>query len=161
MGNILWMEQFKRRKSCTLGSHGLLFVFNCIAVSGVARALPGGRLAHPEGQNEEEHEKSLRKNKKTWSRFEEKWGKWNSCPPGTVRLATALVVIMSIHEQIADWKYYMIVGLYLLHIYTISYEQIADWKYYMIVGLYLGHIYTLGPKQMHDLAVTCESRHLQ
>ena len=31
--------------------------------SGVARAFPGGQLAHPEGQNEEENEKSLRKNK--------------------------------------------------------------------------------------------------
>ena len=33
-------------------------------VSGVARAFPGGRGAHPESQNEEENEKSLRKNKK-------------------------------------------------------------------------------------------------
>ena len=32
--------------------------------SGVARAFPGGRLAHPESQNDEENEKSLRKNKK-------------------------------------------------------------------------------------------------
>ena len=24
----------------------------------------------------------LRKNKKNWSKFDEKWGKWNSCPPG-------------------------------------------------------------------------------
>ena len=32
--------------------------------SGVARAFPGGRLAHPEDQNEEENEKILRKNKK-------------------------------------------------------------------------------------------------
>ena len=32
--------------------------------SGVARAFPGGRLAHPEGQSEEENEKSLRKSKK-------------------------------------------------------------------------------------------------
>ena len=38
----------------------------------VARAFPGGRLAHPEGQNEEENENSLRKHKKTWSKFEEK-----------------------------------------------------------------------------------------
>ena len=60
-------------------------------ISGEARAFPGGRLAHPEGRNEEENEQSLRKNKKNWSRFEEKWGKWNSCPPGTVRLATALI----------------------------------------------------------------------
>ena len=32
--------------------------------SGVARAVLGGRLAHPESQNEEENEQSLRKNKK-------------------------------------------------------------------------------------------------
>ena len=32
--------------------------------SGVARAFPGGRVAHLESQNEEENEKSLRKNKK-------------------------------------------------------------------------------------------------
>ena len=30
--------------------------------SGVARAFPGGRLAHPEVQNEEENEETLRKN---------------------------------------------------------------------------------------------------
>ena len=29
--------------------------------NGVARAFPGGQLAHPESQNEEENEKSLRK----------------------------------------------------------------------------------------------------
>ena len=29
----------------------------------VARTFPGGRVAHPEGQNEEENEKTLRKNK--------------------------------------------------------------------------------------------------
>ena len=28
-------------------------------ISGVARAFPGGRLAHPEGQNEEENEKKI------------------------------------------------------------------------------------------------------
>ena len=28
--------------------------------SGVARAFPSGRVAHPEGQNEEENEQSLR-----------------------------------------------------------------------------------------------------
>ena len=36
---------------------------NIMHTSGVARAFSGGR-AHPEGQNEEENEKSLRKNKK-------------------------------------------------------------------------------------------------
>ena len=30
--------------------------------SSVARAFPGGRVAHPEGQNEEENEETLRKN---------------------------------------------------------------------------------------------------
>ena len=40
--------------------------------SGVARAFPGGRVAHPESQNEEENEKHLRKSKKNCSKFEEK-----------------------------------------------------------------------------------------
>ena len=67
--------------------------------SGVARAFPGGWVAHPESQNEEENEKSLRKNKKKWSKFGEKWGKWNSCPPGTVRLATALAVALLFDDE--------------------------------------------------------------
>ena len=62
--------------------------------SGVARAFPGGRVAHPESQNEEENEKSVRKSKKKWSKFGKKWGKWSSCPPGTVRLATALEICL-------------------------------------------------------------------
>ena len=64
------------------------------ALSGVARAFSGGRFANPEGQNEEENEQSMRKNKKNWPRFEEKWGKWNSCPPRTVRLAMALSALV-------------------------------------------------------------------
>ena len=40
--------------------------------SGVARAFPDGRVAHPEGQNEDENKYSLRKNKKKLSKFEEK-----------------------------------------------------------------------------------------
>ena len=45
--------------------------------SGVARAFPGGQLAHPEGQNEEENKSSLRKN---WSKFEEKMRKVELLP---------------------------------------------------------------------------------
>ena len=44
--------------------------------SGVARAFPGGRLAHPDSQNEE----SLRKNEKEWSKFEEKMWKVELLP---------------------------------------------------------------------------------
>ena len=55
-----------------------------------SQALPrwatSGQVAHPEGQNEE----SLRRNKKQWWKFEEKWRKWNYWPPGTARLATPL-----------------------------------------------------------------------
>ena len=43
-----------------------------LLTSGVAKAFLGGRVAHPEGQNEEETKSSLRKNKKNWSKFEEK-----------------------------------------------------------------------------------------
>ena len=48
--------------------------------SGVARAFPGGRVAHPERQNEEENKLSLRKNKKTWSKFEERMRKVELLP---------------------------------------------------------------------------------
>ena len=51
-----------------------------LITSGVARAFPGGRLAHPEGQNEEENEKHLRKSKKNWSKFEEKMRKVEFLP---------------------------------------------------------------------------------
>ena len=68
----------------------------CVRFSGVARAFPGGRVAHPEGQIEEENEKSLRKNKKNWSKFEERMRKVELLPtrdceagygPGSIRLA--------------------------------------------------------------------------
>ena len=45
-------------------------------ISGVARAFPGGRVAHSESQNE----KNLRKNNKNWSKFEGKWGKLEILP---------------------------------------------------------------------------------
>ena len=41
-------------------------------ISDVARTFPGERVAHPRGQNEEENRKSLRKNKKYRSKFEER-----------------------------------------------------------------------------------------
>ena len=40
-----------------------------IAHSGVARAFPGGRAAHPEDKNEEENEESSRKNKKNYRKM--------------------------------------------------------------------------------------------
>ena len=43
-------------------------------------AFPGGRLAHLEGQNEEENKWSLRENKKNWSKFEEKMRKVELLP---------------------------------------------------------------------------------
>ena len=48
--------------------------------SGVARAFPGGQVAHSKGQNEEENKLSLRKNKKNWSKFEEKMRKVEPLP---------------------------------------------------------------------------------
>ena len=65
--------------------------FSCFDFSGVARAFPGGRVAHPESQNEEENT-VWGKIRKKWSNLGGglKWEKLNSCPPGTVRLATAL-----------------------------------------------------------------------
>ena len=42
--------------------YSLFYGASKVKSSGVARASPGGRLAHPEGQNEEENKSSLRKN---------------------------------------------------------------------------------------------------
>ena len=55
-------------------------IFDKTLTSGVARAFPGGRLPHPEGQYEEENEKKLRKSKKNWSKFEEKMKKVELLP---------------------------------------------------------------------------------
>ena len=83
--------------------------------SGVTRAFPGERLAHPEGQNEEENEKSL-KSKNKLSKFgAKKLGKWNSCQPGTVRLATALMIL---------WSY--IITIVLEYIKAINLYQIIN-----------------------------------
>ena len=49
-------------------------------LSGVARASSGGRLAHLEGQNEEENKLCLKKNKKNWSKFEENMRKVELLP---------------------------------------------------------------------------------
>ena len=47
-------SMFKKSKpQLIIQGHGGLTVFD--HSSGVARAFPGGRLAHPEGQNEEEN----------------------------------------------------------------------------------------------------------
>ena len=62
------------------------YIHFCEVHSSVARAFPGGRLAHLESQNEEENEQNLRKNNKNWSNFEEKWGKWKSYPCKIVAL---------------------------------------------------------------------------
>ena len=44
-------------------------------ISGVAKTFPGGRLAHTEGQNEEENKLSLRKHQENWSKCAEKMRK--------------------------------------------------------------------------------------
>ena len=60
--------------------------------SDVARAFPGGRVAHPEGQNEEENKKSLRKKRKIDQNLRKKLRKVELLPTlMLVRLATALM----------------------------------------------------------------------
>ena len=71
----------KSRLSCMLTISGVSFRWRHFERgSGVARAFPGGRAAHPENQNEEEKESSLRKNKINWSKFEEKMRKVELLP---------------------------------------------------------------------------------
>ena len=41
--------------------------------SGVARAFPGGRAAHPKDQNEEENEENLRKNERNYRKMRKGW----------------------------------------------------------------------------------------
>ena len=60
--------------------------------SGVARAFPGGRAAHPEDQNEEENEGNLRKNERNYRKMSKNEEMLLSCPSGSVRLATTLIL---------------------------------------------------------------------
>ena len=50
----------------------IFYTWDSVKSSGVARAFPGGRVAHSENQNEEESDENLRKKKKNWLKFEEK-----------------------------------------------------------------------------------------
>ena len=56
-----------------------------------SQGLPGWATRPPEepkwGRKLEKFEEKYEKN---YQNLRKKWGKWNSCPPGTVRLATAL-----------------------------------------------------------------------
>ena len=53
--------------------------------SGVARAFPGWK-------NED---KMMKKSQNNWLKIEEKWGKWNSCPPGIRFLPFSISVFSS------------------------------------------------------------------
>ena len=72
--------------------------------SGVARAFPGGRVAHPEGQNEEENSKVWGEIRKQLLTFEEKLRKVEPLPTreceagyGLAVLDLPLFVISTIH----------------------------------------------------------------
>ena len=67
---------------------------NGTLVSGVARAFPGGRAAHPEDQNEEESNENLRKNEVNYRKMRKDWGMFLSCPTVSERLATALTLVI-------------------------------------------------------------------
>ena len=54
-------------------------------ISGVARAFPGGRVAHPEDQNEEENEENLRKNERNYGKMRKYWGNILILPTRGVR----------------------------------------------------------------------------
>ena len=58
--------------------------------SGVARAFPGGRVNHPEDQNEEENSEKMRKNERKYRKKRKIEELFLICPPESVRLATAL-----------------------------------------------------------------------
>ena len=55
--------------------------YKCLPDSGVARAFPCGRLAHPEDQIEEENEEKLRKMGENNRRMRKNEEMFLSCPP--------------------------------------------------------------------------------
>ena len=79
------MVKLEKNKKMTWGSGKTVFG------SGVARAFPGGRPAHPEPQIEEENEEKLRKDERKSRRKRKIEEMLLSCPPGVESLATPLV----------------------------------------------------------------------
>ena len=78
--------------------------------SGVARAF---RVGH--GPKWGRMRKVLRKIKKIDWNSRKKWGKWNSCPPGTARLATALYPTLKLNKLQKLLKTFCIVVVLLLN----------------------------------------------
>ena len=86
-----------------LANRKIFFQWHSQGLPRWASCPPGGPKWGRKWGKFEENEESFRKNKTKWSRFEEKWWKRNSCPPGTVRLATALSSFQ-IPGQILTWS---------------------------------------------------------
>ena len=60
-----------------LWKHTIPLTYNTkilISNSGIARAFPGGRLAHPDNRNEEENKENLKKNEKNCQKMRKDWG---------------------------------------------------------------------------------------
>ena len=79
--------------------------------------------------------KMRKKISKVWGKIDQnlrkKWGKWNSCPPGTVRLATAL--IMPIWGPSYIWRNWTILDSPVLSFVAFGWvrvnsSQVAKWK---------------------------------
>ena len=64
------MVTFKSDATCNINSN-ISFTTHSILISGITSAFLG-RVAHSGCQNEEENGKSLRKNKKNWSKFDKR-----------------------------------------------------------------------------------------
>ena len=87
--------------------------------SRVARAFSGGRLAHPEGQNKEENKWSLRKDKKNWSKFEEKMRKVEPLPNRDCEAGYGSVIgLKSVNESTQGCK---------CNIISLHYPKICTW----------------------------------
>ena len=132
---------------------GLLWSFYEFGCSGVARASPDGRVAFPEGQNEEENENSYRKNKKNLSKFEERMRKveflhtWDC----EAALATALFgcafvpsncfdLQLSVEGKVfhvvqIDWNTYF----YHVTITTFLMHPVENWNNYIILQYKINH----------------------
>ena len=86
-----------------------MWVINGLIHSGLARAFLGGRVAHPEGQNEEENEEKLRKNERKHRKMRKNWENVLILPIRDERLATALLIHLKLILLL--WKTYIVVTL--------------------------------------------------
>ena len=104
------------------------------ATSGVARALPGGRAAHPEDQNDEENEEHLKKMRETTGKLGNR-GNVLSCPPESERLATTLGATVLLYH-VLWWRWHEDTLLKIVTVITENITAKQNLQTFYELGLY-------------------------